>query len=224
MQSDLTVVRQTRDALLAEYHRVELAYETELDQLLAKLNTTDRTVVVLNKTLGIHPLNQRPFRCLCSGFAAPASTRHHCFPCLPSCFSVTLPLLIATRAVLSRHVGFDAPAATSRCHSYDVSMFALLYHPSLAARNVSIADLYARSRSGADSLREHIDAIREEVDGNGDALRRSLSSVLAAVVDSANFTVKQCEGTADDMETALEELESAEFTAIHQRQLKGRQR
>ena len=45
-------MRDMRDALLAEYHRVEVNYEREVEQLLSALNTTDRTVNVLNRTLG----------------------------------------------------------------------------------------------------------------------------------------------------------------------------
>ena len=52
LQENLSAVRDMRDALLAEYHRVEVNYEREVEQLLSALNTTDRTVNVLNRTLG----------------------------------------------------------------------------------------------------------------------------------------------------------------------------
>ncbi len=45
-------MRELRDTLLAEHYRVELEYEKELAQLLAQLNSSQKTTTILNKTLG----------------------------------------------------------------------------------------------------------------------------------------------------------------------------
>ena len=92
------------------------------------------------------------------------------------------------------------------------------------ARNETIADNYSRARAGADSLREHIDAIREEVESSGEAQRRSLMTILHTVIESTEFTVKESEEMYDGLETALEELETTEIAANQQRQLKNRKR
>ena len=51
-QFNLDAVRDMRDALLAEHHQAEQAAERELEHLVATVNTTHRTVAILNATLG----------------------------------------------------------------------------------------------------------------------------------------------------------------------------